>query len=245
VNTTVTGFTQPALHVVYPDASYEVTRLGKYFRTIGVAWQHVLVLAHYREDIAASGPSGTNFDLPIPLLLSRRGRRHIDRIARKYEFGRGDLTVTELQLVRENVDETRQRLVAEQLLTFENINLNSPLDITLAIQAAGGTGITVYALYLLSAVLRDPERLGGWLPRLVAGWHKARRDLARIRDKDMNIFGSQREGLVTLLCEEEVAKLRELSQQLRELKPRDVTVSGAGTLPEDITKALETLDQWE
>jgi hypothetical protein len=41
--------------------------------------------------------------------------------------------------------------------------------------------VVIYALHLLCAFLRDPERIGGWLPRLVTGWHKARRDAEMVR----------------------------------------------------------------
>jgi hypothetical protein len=46
-------------------------------------------------------------------------------------------------------------------LIFERIKLDSSLEITLA--AARSTGLVIYALHLLCAVLGDPERIGGWL----------------------------------------------------------------------------------
>jgi hypothetical protein len=39
--------------------------------------------------------------------------------------------------------------------------------------AHGGTAImVVYAIHLLVRVMRDPERIGAWLPRLVTSWHR-------------------------------------------------------------------------
>jgi hypothetical protein len=125
-------------------------------------------------------------------------------------------------------------------LTFDHIQLNSPLEIALAAQAVGGAGVAIYALHLLGAMLRDPERVGGWLPRLAAGWRTARRDAERARQeqRDEVIRGQ----LTDVLIEQNMSRLIESARRLElaELHPSDVTVeSGDSEPPEEITEALE------
>jgi hypothetical protein len=132
------------------------------------------------------------------------------------------------------------RVVRSPALTFERIQLNSPVEIALAAQAVGGAGVAIYALHLLGAVLRDPERVGGWLPRLVAGWRKARRDAERARQeqRDEVIRGQ----LTDVLIEQNMSRLIEIARriELRELHPLEVTVeSGDPKPPEDIAEALD------
>lgn len=146
-------------------------------------------------------------------------------------------------------------LEESQQLRFARIQLNSPLDITLAIEAAGGTGITIYALHLLSAVLRDPERIGGWLPRLAAGWHNARREaeLARLeRKRQASVTNMHRRALdddhrlrmqeaesINKQVDETVTELVDLSRHLEEFQPAQVIVNTDSGTPEDITRALK------
>jgi hypothetical protein len=121
-------------------------------------------------------------------------------------------------------------------LTFERIKLDSPLEI--AVGAAGSSGVVIYALHLLCAFLRDPERIGGWLPCLVTGWHKARRDAEIVRQ------GHRVEvirGLLTdLLIKQNMSRLMRLAQnpELQVLHPVQVTLVGAeDETPEDIREA--------
>jgi hypothetical protein len=138
----------------------------------------------------------------------------------------GDLAERELTVLR-----------APQL-TFERINLDSPLEITVA--AAGSTGVVIYALHLLCAFLRDPERIGGWLPRLVTSWHKARRDAEMVRQGHrVEVIRGQ---LIDLLVKQNMSTLMRLAQnpELQDLHPGQVTLVGAeDETPEDIREALQ------
>lgn len=123
-------------------------------------------------------------------------------------------------------------------LTFQHIQLGSRLEITLA--AAGSTKMIIYALYLLSAILRNPEGIGDWLPRLVAGWHKARRDAEIVRQEHrVEVIRGQ---LTDLLIKQNISRLMRLSQnpELQDLHPVQVTLIGAEhETPEDIKEALQ------
>ena len=123
-------------------------------------------------------------------------------------------------------------------LTFQRIKLDSPLEIIVA--AAGSTGVIIYALHLLCAFLVDPERIGGWLPRLVTGWHKARRDAEMVRQgQRVEVI---RGRLTDLLVKQNMSGLMRLAQnpELQDLHPAQITlVGGDDETPEDIRKALE------
>jgi hypothetical protein len=142
-------------------------------------------------------------------------------------------------------DDTMGDLAKHQLtvlrapqLTFQRIKLDSPLEIIVA--AAGSTGVIIYALHLLCAFLVDPERIGGWLPRLVTGWHKARRDAEMVRQgQRVEVI---RGRLTDLLVKQNMSSLMRLAQnpELQDLHPAQITlVGGDDETPEDIRKALE------
>jgi hypothetical protein len=123
-------------------------------------------------------------------------------------------------------------------LIFERIQLDSRLEITLA--AAGSTGVIIYALHLLCAFLRDPDRIDGWLPRLVAGWHQARRDAELARQEHRDEVG--RGQLTDLLIKQNISRLMRIAQnpELHDLHPVRVTLVGAeDQMPEDIREALQ------
>lgn len=121
-------------------------------------------------------------------------------------------------------------------LIFERIRLDSPLEI--AVTAAGSTGVIIYALHLLCAFLRNPERTGGWLPRPTAGWHGARRDAEMVRQEPrVEVIRGQ---LTDLLIKQNMSTLMRLAQnpELQDLHPTQATLIGAqDETPEDIREA--------
>jgi hypothetical protein len=143
------------------------------------------------------------------------------------------------------IDETIGDLAERQLtvlrapeLTFQRIQLDSRLEMTLA--AGGTTRVIIYALHLLSAILRNPEGIGDWLPRLVAGWHKARRDAEMVRQERQDEVG--RGQLTDLLIKQNVSRLMRLAQnpELQDMHPVQVALVGAeDETPEDIREALQ------
>jgi hypothetical protein len=46
------------------------------------------------------------------------------------------------------------------------------LAVVRAVAEGGGEAAAViYTVHLLAEVMRDPERVGAWLPRVLAAWH--------------------------------------------------------------------------
>ena len=98
----------------------------------------------------------------------------------------------------------------------------------------------IYALHLMCAFLRNPEGIADWLPRLVASWHKARRDAEMVRQERPDEVG--RGQLTDLLIKQNISRLMRLAQnpELQDLHPVQVTLEGAeDETPEDIREALQ------
>jgi hypothetical protein len=230
---------QLTLQAVYPEAVHEVGMLGWHFAAIHAAWPHLLVLATLctREDEEPEARVAKILRLlEEPTIYFARDRdwqqwyRALDPVHGEpppVDETIGDLAERELTVLR-----------APQL-TFQRIKLDSPLEITVA--AAESTRVILYALHLLCAVLRNPERIAGWLPRLVTGWHKARRDAEMVRQGHrVEVIRGQ---LTDLLVKQNMSTLMRLAQnpELQELHPVQITLVGAGDeLPEDIRETLET-----
>jgi hypothetical protein len=217
-----------ALHLRYEEATYSVNKLSRYFTTLDDAWPICRTLAICRLGEAPSGIPAVRPDqvLAIP-------------DAAEFPATTSPTDPTEaravdlLSALRASVEAAKVRRGARQALIVEYLHLNSPLEITLA--AAGSAGLTLYALYLLSAVLRDPERIGSWLPRLTAGWHKGWREAEkerRLRQDDLQ--------MIEKTVEDQVPKLIAISENLADMKAADVTVLGDSETPEDIAKVLES-----
>jgi hypothetical protein len=228
----------PTLQAAYPETVCDVGMLGWHFAAIYAAWPHLLVLAILRahEDEDPEARVGKILRLlDEPTIYFARDRdwqqwyRALDPVHGEpppVEETIGDLAERELTVLR-----------APQL-TFERIKLDSALKITVA--AVGSTGVVIYALHLLCAFLRDPERIAGWLPRLVTGWHKARRDAEMVRQGPrVEVIRGQ---LTDLLVKQNMSTLMRLAQnpELQDLHPGQVTLVGAeDETPEDIREALQ------
>jgi hypothetical protein len=235
---TTAEFAQLRLRAVYPETVYEVGMLGWHFAAIQAAWPHLLVLAtlrtHKDEDPEARVAKILRL-LEEPTIYFARDPdwqlwyRALDPVHGEpppVDETIGDLAECELTVLR----------VPE--LTFERIKLDSRLEITLA--AAESTGVIIYPLHLLCAFLRNPDRIGGWLPRLNAGWHEARRDAEMVRQEHrVEVIRGQ---LTDLLIKQNMSRLMRLAQnpELQDLHPVQVTLIGAeDETPEDIREALE------
>jgi hypothetical protein len=215
---------------------YEVAMLGWHFAAIHAAWPHLLVLAALRTQEHEEPEARVAKILRLldePTIYFARDRdwqqwyRALDPVNGEppsTDETMGDLAKCELTVLR-----------APQL-TFQRIKLDSPLEITVA--AAGSTGVVIYALHLLCAFLVDPERAGGWLPRLVTGWHKARRDAEMVRQGHrVEVIRGQ---LTDLLIKQNMSTLMRLAQnpELQDLHPVQIALVGAeGETPEDIREA--------
>jgi hypothetical protein len=81
--------------------------------------------------------------------------------------------------------QTRDRsAVLAQLsqLRVHRLSIQSPMEITFAVEG-GIAAVALYTTALFARVLRHPEQIGAWLPRLVAGWHRGMREADKERDK--------------------------------------------------------------
>ena len=227
----------PTLQAVYPETVCEVGTLGWHFAAIHAAWPHLLVLAALRTRQDEEPEARVTKILRLlqePTIYFARDRdwqqwyQAIDPVDGEpppVEDTIGDLAERELTV-----------LTMPQL-TFERIRLDSALEISVV--AAKGTEVVSYAVHLMCAFLRDPERVGGWLPRLVTGWHKARRDAEMVRQGQRVEF--IRGQLTDLLIKQNMSTLMRLAQnpELQDLHPVQITVVGAeDETPEDIREAL-------
>jgi hypothetical protein len=235
---TTAEFAQPTLRAVYPETVYEVGMLGWHFAAIHAAWPHLLVLAALctREDEDPEARVAKILRLlDEPTIYFARDPdwqqwyRALDPVHGEpppVDETIGDLAERELTVLR------------VPLLIFERIRLDSPLEITVA--AAGSTGVIIYALHLLCAFLRNPERIGGWLPRLTADWHEARRDAEMVRQEHrVEVIRGQ---LTDLLIKQNMSRLMRLAQnpELHDLHPVQITLVGAEEeTPEDIREAWQ------
>jgi hypothetical protein len=233
----------PTLQAVYPETVYEVGMLAWHFAAIHAAWPHLLVLAALRTRQDEEPQARVTKILQLleePTIYFARDRdwqqwyRALDPVRGEpppVDDTIGDLAERELTVLR------------MPRLTFERLKLDSSLEITVA--AARSTGLVIYALHLLCAFLRDPEGSGGWLPRLVTGWHKARRDAEMVRQGQRVEF--IRGQLTDLLIKQNMSTLMRLAQnpELQDLHPVQIALVGAeGQTPEDIREAWQSSAKW-
>jgi hypothetical protein len=229
---------QPRLQAVYPETVYQVGMLGWHFAAIYAAWPHLLILATlctHQDEAPEARVAKILRLLEEPTIY----------FARDPDWQQWYRALNPAQGEPPPIDETIGDLAKRELtvlrapeLTFERIQLDSPLEITLA--AAGSTRVIIYALHLLCAYLQNPEGTGDWLPRLVAGWHKARRDAEMVRQEHRDEVG--RGQLTDLLIKQNVSSLMRLAQnpELHDLHPGQITLIGAADqIPEDIKEALQ------
>ena len=111
-------------------------------------------------------------------------------------------------------------------LAIIRLRLESPMALDLANQS-GPTIVTIYALHLFVQILRDPKRIGEWIPTLVAGWHTAWRKAARAQELRYRLLTS----------DNPTRPLVDATKQLHStgICPKKITVVGAGTPPDELT----------
>ena len=226
----------PTLQAVYPETVCEVGILGWHFAAMHAAWSHLLVLAALRSHEDEQPEARVSKILRLleePTIYFAHDR----------DWQQWYQALDPMHGEPPPADETISGLAKVELtvlrapeLRFERIRLDSALEITVA--AARSTGLVIYALHLLCAFLRDPERIGGWLPRLVTGWHKARRDAEMLRQgQRVEVIRGQ---LTDLLIRQNMSTLMRHAQnpEHQDLHPTQVTLIGAeGETPEDIREA--------
>jgi hypothetical protein len=116
----------------------------------------------------------------------------------------------------------------------DEMRIGSPMVITFAVDASIAS-VAVYATFLTARVLRDPERIGAWIPRLVAGWHHGMKEAERSRS-DRGFRAAEQEKAWRIPGVQELIKA---STQLRslELRPDEVSVIAPDDTPADLAEA--------
>jgi hypothetical protein len=109
-------------------------------------------------------------------------------------------------------------------LQIERLSIGSPMDVTLLLQGGGASALTIYSLHLMVKVVRDPRRLGAWVPRLLSGWHQGMREVHVAKDKRGKLERASRTTTDALI---------KTGHQI-ELIPDSVEPFGIGEEPEDI-----------
>lgn len=217
------------IHAVYEDRRYDVGLLGSYFRALRDAWRACLELATHRDFLpdAASGFDESSYvaeQIWLMETLNRGKDRHI------FWDAQIDRPATEASRYWER--DWRDSISLE----ISQLHIESPMEITLAVvQGGGAAGIVAYSIHLLVHVMRDPERVGAWLPRLVAGWHKGMTEAeqARQEHRDAEQERKQEEAIEKASTQIVVA-----GKTLKKLPATEVTALGAGEPPDDFIAAL-------
>jgi len=114
-------------------------------------------------------------------------------------------------------------------LRVHRLSIQSPMEITFAVEGAIGV-VALSATRLFARVLRHPEQIGAWLPRVIAGWHQGMREADRQR---------QKRRLKPRRMSQPAPQMEELikaSNSLLKLgmSAQEVTTIGADELPDDL-----------
>jgi hypothetical protein len=113
-------------------------------------------------------------------------------------------------------------------LLVARLRFESPLDVTLVLQAGAGA-LSVMSLRLLVAALRKPEEIGSWLPRVMTGWQRGMREFEEARAT---------RGMPPAFMEVS-ASVRHASAALTEAGPAEVEAIGIPEPPEHVIDLVE------
>jgi hypothetical protein len=100
------------------------------------------------------------------------------------------------------------------------------MDITLLVQ---GSAAVMYAVHIFVRVMRNPQSVGAWLPRLVAGWHTGQREAEEAKQARKRFEVNQKAAVIRLT--------NTAVQVSTILTPRQVEAIGAGDPPAEIIEA--------
>jgi hypothetical protein len=195
-----------SIRAVYPHLSYEIYLMSRYFRTFASLWNSCLALIDYR------------YGVPFPGRDPFTGRG-VEPHPESSESSESSMWIPSQKGVR---------------FVVHQMSIGSPMEITFVVEG-GALVIGAYSAYLFARVLRSPESIGSWLPRLVAGWHQGWREAESEESARLNARG--REGPTDQLPipeqVREVQRLMNLSRELLELHMKAEQVIAVG-LPDDL-----------
>lgn len=142
-------------------------------------------------------------------------------------------------LARSDPDEMRIPTQPSLRLLVDRLTIGSPMDITFAVGgAAGTTTLAFFVVRLFAQALRDPTKIGSWLPLVLAGWHEGMSEAERQRAKRQRRIRPRKRALNV----KPEAKLAQAADQLVTLAllAQQVTVIGTA-LPESDLKGTDEL----
>jgi hypothetical protein len=239
------------IRAVYGDSRYEVGLLGKYFTSLSAAWDactelaamrspHVVTSEAINQLRATSAYAGALEDLrEYAEQLEKKLKSTVTQRKRRDLWHR--LEVVRAELLRLRLLTSPERTSVTELQPLEkleifHLRIESPMEVTLAVVQGGGVMAAVaYSVHLLVHVMRDPERVGGWLPRVVAGWHKGMTDVEQARQDHAE---AETERKRRRAVDNPSERLIAAAENLKELPADEATAIGAGETPDDIVAAL-------
>jgi hypothetical protein len=245
------------IRAVYREKPYALIELGSYFSALENAWRACLELAshnaHVRDAMRAirQGLIGQEAGYLNDFVAALAERlEQIDMFYRQFEPSEeeeelqrrlhriwedsSEQVASELSKIRSRLLESRRHDTIS--LTVSRLRIESPMELTLAvIHGTGVTGLVAYSVHLLVHVMRDPERVGAWLPRLVAGWHKGMTEVEEARQDHADAESERKRRRA---IEDASNRMIAAAEKIKELPAAEATAIGAGDTPDDIVAAL-------
>lgn len=120
-------------------------------------------------------------------------------------------------------------------LRVHRLSIQSPMVITFAVDSAGLATVSVYATRLFAKVLRNPEQIGAWLPRVLSAWHREMREADKQRAKRDPKPLRSRPASPNPQMDEVITASRRLLEL--DMRAREVTTVGTEDLPDDLTES--------
>lgn len=241
------------IHAVYREKRYPVSELGRYFVALDNAWRAGLALASRKADVRDAMQVAALEYLKASAHLYNLVEAPWERflqIATAYSWfdpdeedeeksqqrlrQLGDDTDAEMVKIRARLLESKRRDSIS--LTVSQLRIESPMELTLAVvHGTGVSALVAYGVHLLVHVMRDPERIAAWLPRLVAGWHKGMTEAeqARLNHREAEAERKRRRAI-----EDASGRLIAAAEKIKDLPADEATAIGAGETPDDIVAAL-------
>ena len=246
------------IHAVYREKRYAVDELGSYFVALESAWQAGLALASHNARVRDALRRAVNVQV-------EQGREHLDDLLEVQQERLNEILTLYQQFDPDEDDETfRQRAdqltekLSEELdpeiaairlglleasgqtpvlFTISRLRIESPMELAVAVVQTGGpTALAIYAVHLLVPVMRDPERVGAWLPRLLVG---LRNGMTEAERAGMDLADARAERRRNQRAIDDAAdSLLIAAKKLKELPADEATAIGAGETPDDIVAAL-------
>jgi hypothetical protein len=246
------------IRAIYQDRQYYVGPLGQYFASLSTAWDVCVELALLRGRrnafVNARGPHSRALSQAFLLAMEKlfqetlRSGLSNDELTQKINnkleelraLARQELGYDDRQyfdsMIMAAFNTSLENALIPRKLQVRQLGIESPMEITLAVAQGGGAlGISAYAVHVLRQVLHDPDRVGSWLPRLIASWHRgfAEAEAARYERKQAEKERKQEQGFIA----DPEPQLIEAAECLGELPVAVVEAIGAGDPPDDLVAA--------